>query len=74
MRGRLTIKLGLFHLFSNFGNVPQDQLFNEVLDEIGCGEELGFDSAWLPERRFAIYGMLILKPAGISSPKHVEVR
>jgi len=54
----LTIKLGLIYLFSGFGNVPQDQLFNEVLEEIECGGESGFDSAWLPEHRSAIYGML----------------
>ncbi|HJO83477.1 MAG: LLM class flavin-dependent oxidoreductase [SAR202 cluster bacterium] len=49
---------GLFYLFSDFGNIPQDQVFNEVLDEIEYAEELGFDSIWLPEHHFAVYGML----------------
>ena len=52
------MKFGLFYLFSDFGNIPQDQIFKEVLDEIEYGEELGFDSIWLPEHHFAIYGML----------------
>ena len=53
------MKLGLFYLFSDFGKVPQYQLFNEVLEEIQCGEELGFDAVLLPEHHFAIYGMLV---------------
>ena len=52
------MKFGLFYLFSDFGNIPQRQLFNEVLEEIEYGEELGFDSVWLPEHHFAVYGML----------------
>lgn len=52
------MKLGLSYLFSDFGNVSHNQLFNEVLEEIERGEELGFDSVWLPEHRFAIYGRL----------------
>ena len=52
------MKFGLFYLFSDFGNIPQDQIFREVLEEIEFGEELGFESIWLPEHHFAIYGML----------------
>jgi alkanesulfonate monooxygenase SsuD/methylene tetrahydromethanopterin reductase-like flavin-dependent oxidoreductase (luciferase family) len=52
------MKFGLFYLFSDFGNIPQRQLFDEVLEEIEFGEELGFDSVWLPEHHFAVYGML----------------
>ena len=52
------MRFGLFYLFSDFGDIPQDQLFNEVLEEIEFGEELGFDSVWLPEHHFAVYGML----------------
>jgi alkanesulfonate monooxygenase SsuD/methylene tetrahydromethanopterin reductase-like flavin-dependent oxidoreductase (luciferase family) len=52
------MKFGLFYLFSDFGNIPQDQLFHEILEEIEYGEELGFDSVWLPEHHFAVYGML----------------
>jgi alkanesulfonate monooxygenase SsuD/methylene tetrahydromethanopterin reductase-like flavin-dependent oxidoreductase (luciferase family) len=52
------MKFGLFYLFSDFGNISQDQLFREVLEEIEYAEELGFDSVWLPEHHFAIYGML----------------
>jgi hypothetical protein len=57
-RGGLVVKFGLFYLFSDFGNIPQDQVFNEVLEEIEYGEELGFDSVWLPEHHFEVYGML----------------
>jgi natural product biosynthesis luciferase-like monooxygenase protein len=52
------MKFGLFYLFSDFGDTPQDQVFREVLEEIEYAEELGFDSVWLPEHHFAIYGML----------------
>ncbi len=52
------MKFGLFYLFSDFGDIPQDQLFEEVMEEIEHGEALGFDSVWLPEHHFAIYGML----------------
>ena len=52
------MKFGLFYLFSDFGHIPQDQVFHEVLEEIEYGEELGFDSVWLPEHHFAVYGML----------------
>jgi alkanesulfonate monooxygenase SsuD/methylene tetrahydromethanopterin reductase-like flavin-dependent oxidoreductase (luciferase family) len=52
------MKFGLFYLFSDFGNVSQQQLFDEVLVEIERGEELGFDSVWLPEHHFSIHGML----------------
>jgi len=52
------MKIGLFYLFSEFGNVPQDRIFGEVLDEIDYGEELGFDSVWLPEHHFSVYGTL----------------
>lgn len=52
------MKIGLFYLFSEFGNVPQDRIFREVLEEIDYGEELGFDSVWLPEHHFSVYGTL----------------
>jgi alkanesulfonate monooxygenase SsuD/methylene tetrahydromethanopterin reductase-like flavin-dependent oxidoreductase (luciferase family) len=52
------MKFGLFYLFSDFGHIPQDQLFHEILEEIEYAEELGFDSVWLPEHHFAVYGML----------------
>ncbi len=52
------MKFGLFYLFSDFGQIAQDRLFHEVLEEITYAEELGFESVWLPEHHFAIYGML----------------
>jgi alkanesulfonate monooxygenase SsuD/methylene tetrahydromethanopterin reductase-like flavin-dependent oxidoreductase (luciferase family) len=52
------MKFGLFYLFSDFGNISQEALFAEVLEEIELGEELGFDSVWLPEHHFAVYGTL----------------
>jgi alkanesulfonate monooxygenase SsuD/methylene tetrahydromethanopterin reductase-like flavin-dependent oxidoreductase (luciferase family) len=52
------MKFGLFYLFSDFGKIAQDRLLHEVLEEITYAEELGFESVWLPEHHFAIYGML----------------
>ena len=52
------MKFGLFYLFSDFGDIPQQQIYAEVLDEIEHAESLGFESVWLPEHHFAIYGML----------------
>lgn len=52
------MKFGLFYLFSDFGDISQQRLFDEVLEEIELGEQLGFESVWLPEHHFAIYGML----------------
>ena len=67
------MKFGMFYLFSDFGDIPQDQLFNEVLEEIEYGEELGFESVWLPEHHFAVYGMLgnpLTLAAAISQRTH----
>ena len=52
------MKFGLFYLFSEFGDIPQERIFSEVLEEIDYGEELGFDSVWLPEHHFSVYGTL----------------
>lgn len=52
------MKFGLFYLFSDFGNISQQQLLGEVMEEIETGEAMGFDSVWLPEHHFAVYGML----------------
>ena len=52
------MKIGLFYLFSEFGDVPQDRIFREVLEEIDYGEQLGFDSVWLPEHHFSVYWTL----------------
>jgi len=52
------MKFGLFYLFSDFGTIRQDRLLHEVLEEITYAEELGFESVWLPEHHFAVYGML----------------
>lgn len=52
------MRFGLFYLFSDFGSIPQDRLLHEVLEEITYAEELGFESVWLPEHHFAVYGML----------------
>ena len=49
------MKFGMFYLFSDFGDIPQRQVFSEVLEEIEYGEELGFESVWLPEHHFAVY-------------------
>jgi alkanesulfonate monooxygenase SsuD/methylene tetrahydromethanopterin reductase-like flavin-dependent oxidoreductase (luciferase family) len=55
---RLAMKFGLFYLFSKFGDISQERVFSEVLEEIDYGEELGFDSVWLPEHHFSVYGTL----------------
>ena len=52
------MRLGMFYLFSEFGDMAQDRIFSEVLEEIDYGEELGFDSVWLPEHHFSVYGTL----------------
>ncbi len=52
------MKFGLFYLFSDFGNITQQRLIDEVMQEIELGEQLGFESVWLPEHHFAVYGML----------------
>jgi len=57
-RKEAAMKFGLFYLFSDFGTITQDRLLHEVLEEITYAEELGFESVWLPEHHFAIYGML----------------
>ena len=52
------MKVGLMFLFSDLGTLPQEQVFEEVLEEICYAEELGFDSVWLPEHHFATPGLL----------------
>jgi len=52
------MQFGLMYLFSEFGNVPQAQVFAEFLDEVALAEELGFDAIWLPEHHFSVYGIL----------------
>ncbi len=52
------VKFGLFYLFSDFGNITQERIFSEVLEEIDHGEKLGFDSVWLPEHHSSVYGTL----------------
>ena len=67
------MKFSLFYLFSDFGAIDQGQVFEEVLEEIEYGEELGFDSVWLPEHHFAVYGMLgnpMTMAAAISQRTH----
>ena len=52
------MKFGLMFLFSELGKMPQERVFQEVLEEIDYAEELGFDSVWLPEHHFATPGLL----------------
>lgn len=46
------------------GEAPADlvivnaRVVNTFTEEIEYGEELGFESVWLPEHHLAIYGML----------------
>lgn len=58
MIGAEMVKFGLFYLFSDFGNITQERIFSEVLEEIDFGEKLGFDSVWLPEHHSSVYGTL----------------
>lgn len=52
------MQFGVMYLFSEYGNVPQAQVFSEFLEEIELAEELGFAAIWLPEHHFSIYGIL----------------
>jgi len=52
------MRFGLMYLFSDFGDRPQERAFHEFLEEVEYAEELGFDSVWLPEHHFSVYGML----------------
>ena len=52
------MQFGLMYLFSEFGNTPQAQIFEEFLEEVELAEKLGFDSIWLPEHHFSAYGIL----------------
>ncbi|MDP6688824.1 MAG: LLM class flavin-dependent oxidoreductase [Alphaproteobacteria bacterium] len=52
------MKFGMMYLFSEYGEIPQAQVFKEFLEEVELAEELGFDSIWLPEHHFSVYGML----------------
>ena len=52
------MKFGMMYLFSEYGEIPQSQVFKEFLEEVELAEELGFDSIWLPEHHFTVYGML----------------
>ena len=52
------MQFGMMYLFSEYGNIPQPQVFKEFLEEVELAEELGFDSIWLPEHHFTVYGML----------------
>ena len=52
------MKFGLMYLFSEYGELPQAQVFAEFLEEVEAAEALGFDSVWLPEHHFSTYGML----------------
>ena len=52
------MKIGLMFLFSDLGNLPQEQVFSELLEEIDYAEELGFDSVWVPEHHYATPGII----------------
>ena len=51
------LKFGLMYLFSEFGDTPQAQVFHEFLDEVEAAEALGFNSVWIAEHHFSVYGM-----------------
>ncbi|MBT3536040.1 MAG: LLM class flavin-dependent oxidoreductase [Rhodospirillaceae bacterium] len=52
------MKFGMMYLFSEYGSIPQSQVFKEFIEEVELAEELGFDSIWLPEHHFSVYGIL----------------
>lgn len=52
------MRFGMMYLFSEFGTIPQAQVFKEFIEEVELAEELGFDSVWLPEHHFSVYGIL----------------
>jgi alkanesulfonate monooxygenase SsuD/methylene tetrahydromethanopterin reductase-like flavin-dependent oxidoreductase (luciferase family) len=44
-------------------NPPQDVYFQEILEQVALGEELGFECFWLTEHHFIPYGGLVPNPA-----------
>ena len=48
------MKFGMMYLFSEYGEIPQAQVFKDFLEEVELAEELGFDSIWLPEHHFSV--------------------
>src|SRR5919202_4005862 len=57
------MRFGYFTLTDNspgYGNRRRDysHFIREVIDEAIAAEELGFDSAWLPEHHFGLFGIL----------------
>lgn len=52
------MRFGLMHLFSDYGNTSQEQAFADFFEEVALAEEIGFDTIWLAEHHFSIYGML----------------
>ena len=71
------MKFGMMYLFSEYGNTPQAQVFEEFLQEVELAEELGFDSVWLPEHHFSVYGMLgdtlTLAAAVAARTEHIKI-
>ena len=57
------MQFGYFTLTDNspgYGDRRRDhsQFLREVIDEAIAAEELGFNSAWLPEHHFGLFGIL----------------
>jgi alkanesulfonate monooxygenase SsuD/methylene tetrahydromethanopterin reductase-like flavin-dependent oxidoreductase (luciferase family) len=59
------IRFGLWYDFRNPAQwrQPADRLYREILDQIGWGENNGFDDVWLSEHHFIEDGYLPSIPA-----------
>jgi len=52
------MRFGTFSYNQNRPHVPEQQAFEELLDQIELTERLGFDEAWFAEHHHSDYGML----------------
>jgi len=53
------MRFGLLYSLQSRPDKPatQAQIYREMLEEVGAGEDLGFDSAWLVEHHFLADGL-----------------
>ncbi len=59
------MKFGLYYLPAFDENVHTDAatLYEQIIEQVVLGEELGFESAWISEHHFSDYGGDIPNPA-----------
>lgn len=67
----MALKFGYFTLTDNpagYGSKRRDpnQLIREVMDECLAAEEMGFNSVWLPEHHFGLFGVLSIPTVALA--------